>query len=183
MVFKDNESLTGLYAGITKKVEPTKDQLVKQAPNLSNTQLSKDQDLLAEAYKTIGKHVCMHAAKGCDCAGCDECKDNQEPIEEAKKKAKPDFLYADKDGDKEESSKKAFKDKNEKKSMKEGMSFKDLFKTIMNESEQKTVCGTKINPSFQYNCVMKDGKEKVLKGESVIGMSDKLKSVKAAHKK
>ena len=188
MVFKDTQTLSGLYEGITKKVEPSKDQLIEQAPILSNTALSKDQDMLLEAYNVItnkgAKEVhCKYAAKGCDCDGCEECKDNQEPIEEAKKKAKPDYMDVDKDGDKKESMKKALKDKGEKKSSslkKEGLSFKDLYNSVMTESKQEVVCGTKINPSFQYNCVMKDGTKKVLKGESVLGLKDKIKTVSKA---
>lgn len=184
MVFKDNQTLSGLYEGITKKVEPSQDQLVQQAPILSNTALSKDQDMLSEAYtvmtnKGAKEMHCKHAAKGCDCSGCEECKANQEPIEEAKKKAKPDYMDVDKDGNKKESMKKALKDKSKKNLVKEeGLSFKDLYNSVMLESKkQETVCGTKINPAFQYNCVMKDGTEKVLKGESVLGLKDKLKSV------
>ena len=68
--------------------------------------------------------------------------------------------------------------------MEEGLNFKDMFNSIMNESsKQEGVCGTKINSEAQYNCVTKDGNEKTLKGESVVNMKDKLKSVKAAHKK
>lgn len=184
MVFKDNESLTSLYEGITKRVEPSADQLVQQAPILSNTQLSKDQDMLAEAYNVMtnrgAKEMhCAHAAKGCDCNSCDECKANQETIEE-KKSGKPDYMDVDKDGNKKESMKKAVKDKAAKKTMKEGLSFKDLYNAVMNESKkQEVVCGTKVNPQFQYKCTMKDGTEKTLKGESVLGMKDKLKSVKA----
>jgi hypothetical protein len=186
MVFKDNQTLTGLYAGITKKVEPSQDQLVRQAPVLSNTEMSKDQSSLAEAYKAMThkgmkEMHCEHASKGCDCSGCKECEANQEPIEEAKKKAKPDYMDVDKDGNKKESMKKALKDKSKTKSLKkEGLSFKDLYNVVMTESKQEVVCGTKINPSFQYNCVMKDGTKKVLKGESVLGLKDKLESVSKA---
>lgn len=245
MVFKDTQTLSGLYEGITKKAEPSKDQLIEQAPILSNTALSKDQDMLLEAYNVItnkgAKEVyCKYAAKGCDCDGCEECKDNQEPIEEAKKKDKPDYMDVDKDGDKKESMKKALNDKkkhqmkeqyssfknlydrviSEKKReydlkgafhdesesnpqlkkdreklekmrkersktkpyslKKEGLSFKSLYNSVMIESKQEVVCGTKINPSFQYNCVMKDGTKKVLKGESVLGLRDKLKTVSKA---
>ena len=140
MVFKDTQTLSGLYESITKKVEPSKDQLVKQAPILSNTALSKDQDMLAEAYNVItnkgAKELhCEHAAKGCDCSGCEECEDNQEPIEEAKKKGKPDYM----DGDKKESMKKAVSDKSKKKPAfmkKEGLSFKDLFNRVISERKK-----------------------------------------------
>jgi hypothetical protein len=97
----------------------------------------KDQQLLAEAYNLVSekKHKCMHAAKGCDCAGCSECKANQEPIEEAKKKAKPDHLDVDKDGDKKESMKKALKDKKE---VKEQLSsFKALFNKVIAEGKKE----------------------------------------------
>jgi hypothetical protein len=166
MVFKDNQTLTNLYAGITKKVEPSQDQIVQQAPVLSNTALSKDQDLLSEAYASIT---------------------NQEIIEEAKKKSKPDFMDVDGDNKKDESLKKALKDKAKKKStadLEEELSFKNLYGKVMIESKkQETVCGTKINPKFQYKCVMKDGTNKTLLGSSVLGLSDKIKSVTAAHKK
>lgn len=184
MVFKDAQTLSDLYANITKKAEPSQDQLVRQAPILSNTEISKDQDMLSEAYQTMTNKGmkelhCKHAAKGCDCDGCDECRANQETIEEAKKKAgKPDYLDVDEDGNKKESMKKALHDKKKKHLKEDGLTFKDLFNRVMVESEkQEVVCGTKINPQFQYDCVMKDGTEKVLKGESVLGLKDKLKSV------
>ena len=176
MVFNNNETLASLYEGITKRIDPSSEQSTRQAPTLSNTDLSKDQDLLAEAYKAVGKkETCMHAAKGCDCDGCEECKANQKgkKISPAQKKiaqaAPPPDKITGADF-------KALK--------KEGLNFKDMFAAVMNESKkQDVVCGTKVNPQAQYHCVTKDGKEKVLKGESVIGMKDKLKSVKAAYKK
>ena len=183
MIFKDAELLSNLYAGITKQVTPSQDQLVEQAHRLSKTELSGDQKMLAEAYEAMTnsgykKCACKHASKGCDCDGCEECKCNREKIDEAKKakKGKPDYLDADKDGNKKEPMKKALKDK----AMKESSSFKDLFMSIINEEK---VCGCTINKGAQYNCVTKDGDEKVLKGESVLMMKDKLKSVKPAHKK
>lgn len=180
MIFNDNESLTSLYTGITKQVEPSTEQLTKQAPLLSNTSLSKDQQSLEEAYNVMTnsgskKCTCMHAAKGCDCDGCDECRCNRDKVDEAKKNAKPDYMDVDEDGDKKEPMKKALKEK-----VKESSKFKSYFQKLMTES---TVCGTKVNSQHQYNCVTKDGEEKVLKGESVIMMKDKLKSVKPAHKK
>ena len=186
MVFNNNETLANLYEGITKQIDPSAQQSTRQAPTLNKVELSKDQDLLAEAYTSVSKKcTCMHAAKGCDCGGCDECKNNQEKIEEAKKAKKPAFLFK-KENEKEDS-KKTGKKKTfpfNKKEMEEGLNFKDMFNLIMNESsKQEVVCGTKINPQGQYNCVTEDGKEKTLKGESVVGMRDKLKSVKVAHKK
>jgi hypothetical protein len=184
MIFKDTELLSNLYAGITKQVTPSQDQLVEQAPILSKTELSGDQKMLAEAYEAMTnsgykKCACKHAAKGCDCNGCEECKCNREKIDEAKKakkNSKPDYLDVDKDGNKKEPMKKALKDK----AMKESSSFKELFNRVMTEA---VVCGTKVNSQHQYNCVTKEGEEKVLKGESVVMMKDKLKSVKPAHKK
>ena len=177
MVFNNNETLANLYEGITKRIDPSSEQSTRQAPTLSNTDLSKDQDLLAEAYTLVEK-TCKCAAKGgsCKCDGCKECKANQKDkkqLSSAQKKiaqaAPPPNKITGADFE-------ALK--------KEGLNFKDMFAAVMNESaKQKVVCGTKINPQAQYNCVMKDGAEKVLKGESVLGMSDKLKSVKAAHKK
>ena len=183
MIFKDTELLSNLYAGITKQATPSQDQFEEQAPRLSKTDLSGDQKMLAEAYEAMTnsgykKCACKHAAKGCDCNGCDECKCNREQVDEAKKakKGKPDHIDVDKDGNKKEPMKKALKDK----AMKESSSFRDLFVSIINEEK---VCGCTINKGAQYNCVTKDGDEKVLKGESVIMMKDKLKSVKPAHKK
>lgn len=100
----------------------------------------------------------------------------ESPIQEAKKKAKPDYLDVDGDGNTKEPLKKALKDK----AMKESSNFKELFNRVISEA---TVCGCSITKGAQYDCVTKDGKEKVLKGESVLMMKDKLKSVKAAHKK
>lgn len=124
---------------------------------------------------TVGKKC---TKKGCECTACKKSlKESQ--LLEAKKKAKaakPDYLDADGDGDKKESMKKAFKDK----AMKESSKFKSLFMSIINEAE---VCGCPIKKGAQYHCVTKDGEKKVLKGESVLMMKDKLKSVKAAHEK
>jgi len=184
MVFNNNETLANLYEGITKRIDPSSEQSTRQAPTLSNTDLSKDQDLLAEAYKTVGKK-CTCAGKGgeCECDGCAKCKANQKPVEEAKK---PAFLYKKgKKEDEDKDKKKQFPFKKiKKKEMKEGLNFKDMFAAVMNESKkQEVVCGTKINPQFQYKCVMKDGTKTTLKGSSVLQKSDELKSVEAAHKK
>jgi hypothetical protein len=131
MVFNNNETLASLYEGITKRIDPSSEQSTRQAPTLSNTDLSKDQDLLAEAYKAVGKkETCMHAAKGCDCDGCKECKANQKPVEEAKKAGKPDYMDLDGDGDKKESMKKAVKDKKPTKG-----SFKDNFNKVMSKKK------------------------------------------------
>jgi hypothetical protein len=152
MIYNDLEKLTNLYS-----------QMLTEAHDVMTNKGRK-------------KCECAHAAKGCDCDGCEDCRCNRETVEESKKKPKPDYLDADDDGNKKESMKKALKDKK----LKENSKFKNLFLSVMNEA---TVCGTKINSQHQYNCVTKDGEEKVLKGESVIKMKDKLKSVKAAHKK
>lgn len=147
----------------------------------------KDTELLSNLYAGIVKQQLLNEAKEpcCPCTegkkctkkGCD-CKACVKSLNEAKKakKDKPDYLDADGDGDKKEPMKKAFKDK----AMKESSKFKDLFLAIINEEK---VCGCTINKGAQYNCVTKDGDKKVLKGESVIKMKDKLKSVKAAHTK
>lgn len=185
MAFNDNKTLTDLYSNITKRVEPTADQLVRQAPLMSKTDLSTDQSRLEEAYDVMTskgpkKCACKHAAKGCDCDGCEECRNNREAVEESKKSAKsskPDYLDVDKDGNKKELMKKALKDKE---TMEEGSKFASFFKKIMTES---VVCGTKINSQHQYDCITKDGESKVLKGESVVMMKDRLKSVKPTHKK
>ena len=181
MVFNNNETLANLYEGITKRIDPSSEQSTRQAPTLSKTELSKDQDLLAEAYTLVEK-TCKCAAKGgsCKCDGCKECKANQKPVEEGKK---PAFLYKKgKKEDKDKDKKKPFPFK--KTEMTEGLNFKDMFAAVMNESKkQEVVCGTKINPQFQYKCVMKDGTKTTLKGSSVLQKSDELKSVEAAHKK
>ena len=130
----------------------------------------KDSELLTNLYAGIVKQQFLSEAK----------KDEPcvKSLNEAKKAKndKPDYLDADEDGDKKKSMKKALRDK----AMKESSNFKDLFMAIINEEK---VCGCTINKGAQYNCVTKDGDKKVLKGESVIMMKDKLKSVKAAHKK
>jgi hypothetical protein len=171
MVFKDTQTLSGLYEGITKKVEPSKDQLIEQAPILSNTALSKDQDMLAEAYNVItnkgAKELhCKHAAKGCDCTGCEECKDNQETIEEAKKKAKPDYMDVDKDGNKKESMKKAVADKSKKKPdflKKEGLTFKDLFSRVISEKKKEYDMKGAFHDESERNPQLKKDREKLEK--------------------
>ena len=147
----------------------------------------KDTELLSNLYAGIVKQQLLNEAKEpcCPCTegkkctkkGCN-CKACVKSLNEAKKakKDKPDYLDVDKDGNKKESMKKALKDK----PMKESSSFKELYNQVMTEA---VVCGTKVNSQHQYNCVTKDGEEKVLKGESVVMMKDKLRSVKPAHKK
>lgn len=155
MIYKDVEKITDIYA-----------QMLAEAHDVMTSKGRK-------------KCNCAHAAKGCDCDGCEDCRCNKEQIEESKKKkAKPDYLDVDKDGNKKEPMKKALKDKQ----VKESSKFKNLFLSLMNET---TVCGTKVMPNRQYKCVTKDGETKTLKGESVIKMSDKtkFKSVKPAHQK
>jgi hypothetical protein len=153
MIFRDTEQLSDIYA-----------------------------KMLTEAKEpccpcTIGKKC---TKKGCDCNACKKSLRESQILEAkkeaAKKGAKPDYLDVDEDGDKKESMKKALKDK----AMKESSNFKNLFMSIISEAE---VCGCPIKKGSQYNCVMKDGTKKVLKGESVLMMKDKLKSVKAAHQK
>ena len=189
MIFNDNEQLSNIYSNITKQATPSKDQLVQQAPVLSRTDLSKDQDLIAEAYAgmlTEAKEPCCPCTIGKKCTkkgcGCTACKKSlkESQILEAKKQApkkgaKPDYMDVDEDGDKKEPMKKALKDK-----ANESSKFKTLFMSIINEAE---VCGCSVSKGAQYNCVMKDGTKKTLKGESVLMMKDKLKSVKAAHQK
>jgi hypothetical protein len=92
--------------------------------------MNKDADLIAEAYQKVleGTEHCKWAKEGCDCDGCEECKENQ-TVDEAKH-AKPDYIDIDKDGDKKESMKKAAKDK--KKSMhKENAEMADAYETIL----------------------------------------------------
>lgn len=151
MVFKDTQTLSGLYEGITKKVEPSKDQLVEQAPILSNTALSKDQDMLAEAYNTI--------------------------VVEAKKE-KPDYMDADKDGDKKESMKKALADKAEKGSdeeepekekkkpaflKKEGLTFKDLFNRVISEKKKEYDMKGAFHDESESNPQLKKDRERLEK--------------------
>ena len=132
-------------------------------------------------------------------------KNLQEQLEEAyetillnekKKSAKPDYMDADKDGNKKEPMKKALKDakcsscgcnpkspkkgctcKKHKKTMKEGLGFLDYCKEILGEA--------KINKEEQYDCEMEDGSSKKLKGESLMALkkAGKVKSFKPAFKK
>lgn len=94
--------------------------------------MNKDADLLAEAYLKVleeAKH-CKAAIKGCDCDKCEECKDNQ-TVDEAKKAAKPDYIDIDKDGDKEESMKKAVANKKKKSVHKENAEMASAYETIL----------------------------------------------------
>ena len=149
MVFKDTQTLSILYEGITKKVEPSKDQLVKQAPILSNTALSKDQDMLAEAYDTV--------------------------VVEAEK---PDYMDVVKDRDKKESMKKALSDKSEKGSdeeeleeekknpaflKKEGLSFKDLFNRVISEKKKEYDMKGAFHDESESNPQLKKDREKLEK--------------------
>jgi hypothetical protein len=188
MIFNDAEQLSNIYSNISKQATPSADQLVEHAPLLSRTDLSKDQDKLADIYANLiteAKEPCCPCTVGKKCkkdrCACTACKKSlkESQILEAKKQApkkgaKPDYMDVDEDGDKKEPMKKALKDK----AMKESSRFKSLFMSIINEAE---VCGCPIKKGSQYHCVMKDGTKKVLKGESVLMMKDKLKSVKAAH--
>jgi hypothetical protein len=110
------------------------------------------------------------------------------------KENKPDYLDVDKDGDKKEPMKKALETakcsdcgcnpKSPKKectckkhnggSMKEGLRFINLCKSVLGEA--------KINKEEQYDCVMDDGKKKKLKGESLIALkkAGRVKSFKPA---
>jgi hypothetical protein len=93
--------------------------------------MNKDANLLAEAYQKVleeAKH-CKSALKGCDCDKCDECEANQ-TVDEAKH-AKPDYIDIDKDGDKEESMKKAVADKKKKSVHKENAEMADVYQTIL----------------------------------------------------
>jgi hypothetical protein len=109
--------------------------------------------------------------------------------------SKPDFKDVDKDRNTKESFKKAADDSkkeckcgkeckcdNKKDSIKTESKYKELFAKVISEG-YKTVCGTKINPQAQYICKMDDDTEKTLKGESVIKLQHKCKSVRAAHQK
>jgi hypothetical protein len=94
--------------------------------------------MTAEAAKGSKKCCCEEKGKmHCPVHG----KDSKD-ISEAKKKAKPDFIDADGDGDKEEPMKKAFKDK-AKKDSKSGMSAKQAKffgkKKTVKESYEMTI--------------------------------------------
>lgn len=93
--------------------------------------MNKDADLLAEAYQKVLEEAmhCKYAKEGCDCDKCEECKDNQK-VEEAKS-AKPDYIDIDKDGDKEESMKKAAVDKKKKSVHKENAEMASAYETIL----------------------------------------------------
>ncbi len=93
--------------------------------------MNKDADLLAEAYQKVLEEAmhCKAAKDGCDCDKCEDCKENQ-TVDEAKK-AKPDYLDIDKDGDKEESMKKAVSDKKKKSMHKENAEMADAYETIL----------------------------------------------------
>jgi hypothetical protein len=194
MIFKDRETLTSLYEGITIRIEPSKEQLVRQAPILNKTELSNDQNLLEEAYKSVSK-----------------CRSNKKPIDEAKKQNKPDYLDVDEDGDKKEPLKKALKDKS-KKPMAENISFKKLFDAIMVEGKHEPDLSTKapisgplmrdqkvlmlrrlsngeissINDEEQYIVSWKDPQkhnnqqEQPLKGESVHSFLSDITSIRRA---
>lgn len=147
MVFKDTQTLSGLYEGITKKVEPSKDQLVEQAPVLSNTALSKDQDMLAEAYNTI--------------------------IVEAKKE-KPDYMDADKKesmkkalADKAEKGSDEEESEEEKKKpaflKKEGLTFKDLFNRVISEKKKEYDMKGAFHDESESNPQLKKDREKLEK--------------------
>ena len=104
--------------------------------------ISKDEQLLVEAYNQILESMkcnCAYAKKAnspgadscacsCDCDSCGDCKKNQK-LEEAKK-AKPDYIDADKDGNKKESLKKSLKDKEGK------GNFKNLHKKVMSKTKK-----------------------------------------------
>lgn len=215
MVFKDNESLTNLYEGITKQATPSKDQLTRQAPTLSRTELSKDQDMLAEAYEVMTNRgtktcTCKYAAKGCDCNGCQDCKDNHEQLDEAKKAKKLSSAQkkiAQAAPPPDEITGSDFAALKKKKTMKEGFSFKDLYNAIMTEGEYKPDLSTKapisgplehdklvlmlrrlsngeissIDPESPYVATLKDGTKKPLKGESVKLMLDQITSLRVAY--
>lgn len=93
--------------------------------------MNKDADLLAEAYQKVLEEAmhCKAAKDGCDCDKCEDCKHNQ-TVDEAKN-AKPDYLDIDKDGDKEESMKKAAADKKKKSMHKENAEMADAYQTIL----------------------------------------------------
>jgi hypothetical protein len=93
--------------------------------------MNKDANLLAEAYQKVLEEVmhCKAAKHGCDCDKCDECKENQ-TVEEAKN-TKPDYIDIDKDGDKEESMKKAAADKKKKSVHKENAEMANAYETIL----------------------------------------------------
>jgi hypothetical protein len=93
--------------------------------------MNKDANLLAEAYQKVLEEAmhCKAAKDGCDCDKCEECENNQ-TVDEAKN-AKPDYLDIDKDGDKEESMKKAVADKKKKSVHKENAEMANAYETIL----------------------------------------------------
>lgn len=94
--------------------------------------MNKDAELLAEAYQKVLEEAmhCKAAKEGCDCNKCEECEENQ-TVDEAKKAAKPDYIDIDKDGDKEESMKKAVEDKKKKSFHKENAEMASAYETIL----------------------------------------------------
>jgi hypothetical protein len=94
--------------------------------------MNKDAELLAEAYQKVLEEAmhCKAAKDGCDCDKCEDCKDNQ-TVDEAKKATKPDYIDIDKDGDKEESMKKAVQDKKKKSMHKENAEMAQAYETIL----------------------------------------------------
>lgn len=188
MIFKDSEALSNIYSNISKQATPSAEQLVQQAPLLSRTDLSKDQDNLANIYASIiteGKEPCCPCTigkkctkKDCQCSACKKALKESRILEakkEAPKKgAKPDYMDVDDDGDQKESMKKALKDK----AMKESSKFKSLFMSIINEAD--------IPEGAQFKCTyMFEGEKKTqtLSRESVKKMKRnpkfKFSSIKA----
>lgn len=77
MVFKDNELLTNIYESINKKVEPSKDQLTRQAPLLNKGDLTGVNGLLEEAYlqvdkKSVDKAILWESYTDGQIKGCED---------------------------------------------------------------------------------------------------------------
>lgn len=95
--------------------------------------ISKDIESLSNSYLQVIEKQMNKDCK-CNCKNC-KCRSNRnetEKVEEAKKKAskKPDYLDLDKDGDTDETMKKAAEDLKEHKS---SFKFKELYNTLMSK--------------------------------------------------
>jgi len=151
MIFKDIETIANIYAGISK-------QPIHESHEVMTN----------KGYK---KYDCKYAAKGCDCSGCKECKDNQESVTEAKKLSPAQKKLAQAAPPPDEitgADFAALKKKKKEKEMKEHFqisNFKSLYNRVLSEAK---VFGCSINPKASYDCVLTNGEKKTLKGESVI---------------
>ena len=101
--------------------------------------MNKDFRILEEAYQTILEKAakeCKWAKKGCDCDGCDDCKANQK-----KKKLSPKhkkIAQAAPPPDKITGADFAALKKKKVKNVKEGMTFDELYRSVINEASKKS---------------------------------------------